>query len=99
MLYIDITPDMFAVNHYRDALLFGAPTTSGATKNPALTTEEAWSLDKKVDDGKPGYGNVTVFENTSTNTPGCATTDIADTAMYNTALSGLKCSLVFNTEF
>ena len=43
---------------YGNVLTFGA---QGATENPtnaALTPEEAWNIDTKLDDGRPAYGKV-----------------------------------------
>lgn len=43
---------------YKNALLFGKPTTTGTTSSKILSPEEAWGIDTKIDDGKPGSGNV-----------------------------------------
>jgi len=33
-------------------------SSTGAPNQPVLTPPEAWSIDKKVDDGRPAYGKV-----------------------------------------
>jgi prepilin-type N-terminal cleavage/methylation domain-containing protein len=56
--------------------------------NAAFSAQEAWKLDQKIDDGKPGTGNVMVSKPNYTeeygNTPDgmCATTDDEATAEY-----------------
>lgn len=72
-----------------------------------ISPEEAWSLDKKLDDGKPGLGNVKVLlENDSNNRPAwCADTDDyadADTAEYNLDPADTvspTCALFFSNAF
>ena len=66
---------------------------------PTFTTAEAKRMDQKVDDGKPGTGNVTTF---TTNAPfggSCATTALSATANYDLTQSGPQCSLIFNGKF
>lgn len=41
---------------YGNALLIGAFTPSWETAGKLFTPEEAWSIDMKLDDGKPGQG-------------------------------------------
>ncbi|MCH2547847.1 MAG: prepilin-type N-terminal cleavage/methylation domain-containing protein [Alphaproteobacteria bacterium] len=44
---------------YGHTLLFGAPHTGNALPiNPTMTPRQAWSLDKKIDDGKPAQGTI-----------------------------------------
>lgn len=57
---------------------FGFTNPSGYPLKP----EEAWNIDIKLDDGKPAIGRIFTFKNTSTWTPGCATTDVVSTAEY-----------------
>jgi len=45
--------------NYGNQLGFAAVNSStGAPNQPVLTPPEAWSIDKKVDDGRPAYGKV-----------------------------------------
>jgi prepilin-type N-terminal cleavage/methylation domain-containing protein len=55
--------------------------------------EEVWNIDTKLDDGKPGYGAVTVFK--ASVRPNCATTDSADTAEYDLGYQSASCDLFF----
>lgn len=43
---------------YGGYLSIGASYPSFPPINPLLSPEEAWSIDKKIDDGKPAYGRV-----------------------------------------
>ncbi len=43
---------------YNRGFLFGAANAAGHPSGPVLTSEEAWNIDTKVDDGRPGYGKV-----------------------------------------
>ncbi len=75
------------VNHwpmpYRNIFTFGtAPASATHTAHAAFLPEEAWNLDTKLDDGRPGYGRVWNFKNTSTATPGCVDSDTQATASY-----------------
>jgi hypothetical protein len=50
-----------------------------------FSPEEAWNIDTKMDDGKPGTGKVRApgQHYHSTGTLGCTTTSNASTALYN----------------
>jgi len=60
-----------------------------------LTPEEAWGVDLKLDDGKPGLGQVFTHKKTSTSFPDCATSDTAATAEYDVATKTKLCVLDF----
>jgi len=62
-----------------------------------LSPEEALAMDQKLDDSRPGSGNIFTF--TSASTPNCTTTDDPLTAVYNTAQTGNNCSLRFKAGF
>ena len=38
--------------------IIGARQTASHTGNPLFKPEEVWMIDKKIDDGRPGYGKV-----------------------------------------
>ena len=59
-----------------------------------LTPEEAWNIDKKIDDGKPGTGTAYTNRPGWTAMPNCATNDDAATAEYNLSYSSNACSLL-----
>ena len=59
-----------------------------------LTATEAYSIDTKIDDGKPAYGTVLGAQQSwpSAGTPlNCTTSDVPATAAYNLGLSGTNC--------
>lgn len=61
-----------------------------------LKAEEAWNIDIKLDDGKPGYGSAR--SNPNTQAPDCTTTDDAATSLYDLTktMKGCKLSLKAN---
>tara|TARA_R110000737_G_scaffold333449_1_gene351122 strand:- start:1533 stop:1823 length:291 start_codon:yes stop_codon:yes gene_type:complete len=46
----------------------------------SITGEEGWSIDKKVDDGRPGTGKVRTYNNT--HRPYCADSNDPEEAQY-----------------
>ena len=94
--YIDPTnPDYFSSLHYTDTLLYGGQTADEGCKAPVITAEEAWSLDQKVDDGKPGMGRIQAPVNGTLVAPICTTTAVPSSAAYAITTSGTICSLAF----
>lgn len=84
---------------YNDVVEFGLEDGSFSTYLPALSTEEAWNIDTKIDDGKPGSGSLWAMQWND-----C--TDAADeseaeriAAEYALSTTGLECSLVFMKGF
>lgn len=79
---------------FGNALFFGTPA-SASTWNyaPALKPEEAWNIDTKIDDGKPGIGKVTSYVSTSCSGTASATTFTTDYALNNNTI---QCTLVFS---
>lgn len=77
---------------FGNTLFLGVPG-SPSTWNyaPALKPEEAWNIDTKMDDGKPGAGKVTsyVSANCSTSSP----TDYS--ADYALTVNSQQCILIF----
>lgn len=84
--------------YYNNIIMFGSKAAASYTHSPILSTEDAFSIDSKMDDGRPANGNVHTFKNTSPITPGCATSDVS-TAAYNIAATGRLCNLIFFTGF
>lgn len=64
--------------------------TGDEGSEPGLTPEEAWNLDTKFDDGKPGFGSIHAMM--SNLNPGCLTADATD-AEYALDYSSVACSL------
>jgi len=72
---------------------FGQTTTTSVTQGSALSTEEAWSVDTKLDDGKPAYGWVGSLN--LTGNASCASSDTDASATYQLTRTGLSCQLLF----
>lgn len=61
--------------------------------NTALTPVEMQGFDRKLDDGRPGYGIVQALTPTANN--GCASTNDRNTAIYNTTDADLLCAVLY----
>jgi prepilin-type N-terminal cleavage/methylation domain-containing protein len=88
----------FYAGDYGNYLIFGADGgTSNTTNNPALKPEEAWNIDTKIDDGKPGAGKIiarywndacaTASSNTDYDSP------------YKLTDDSIQCALFFRNAF
>ena len=62
-----------------------------------MTPQEAQSIDDKIDDGRPGIGKIRTYNQTLQ--PNCATTNVATTAMYNSAYEEMACGLILVNAF
>lgn len=63
-----------------------------------LKPEEAWNIDSKMDDGRPGLGKVRSWKRGGGYNPVCATTATAFDAQYDLALNAVACTLLFVTS-
>jgi len=72
---------------------FGAQ--ANYTNRAAITPSEAWNIDTKTDDGKPGTGAVRSPSINHAMTPDCATTADPATAEYKLSLDSVECFMVF----
>lgn len=91
----DFTAVYFLLDR-RNTLQFGGPSTS-LHVTPVLKPEEAWNIDTKMDDGRPGIGSVeSNFPATCTNASG--NTDAAN-ANYALTLTAVGCTLLFKNPF
>jgi prepilin-type N-terminal cleavage/methylation domain-containing protein len=86
-------PYYFAGN-YENAFYVGATITGSWTYAPMMKAEEAWNIDTKIDDGRPGLGRVKTWHNTFH--PNCASTDVPATAVYQLANTNVGCSFIIN---
>ncbi len=75
-----------------------APWGPDDLEGPTLTTQEAYALDMKMDDGLPLTGTVTTFHPSSGYNVNCATTDNAATSQYNISFSGIACNFFIQTH-
>lgn len=83
--------------------LSGDPTGGGASRllNFLVAPEDAWNIDTKLDDGKPGTGRLIVSRRSycDTGSGGTNTEAARLAAEYRLTLSGANCSLLFTKAF
>jgi len=85
-------------DQYGHLLVLGAPSTNSYTSGAAMAPIEAFTLDSKMDDGKPGRGIIRAFR-TSLLT-NCTLTDTTqDAQAYNSAYKPDACALAVLTGF
>lgn len=82
----------FFAGDYNSVITFGAKAASNWTETAALTPSEAYSMDKKADDGFPGRGSIRPIYASRT---ACNTTTASDTSIYATSSTGVGCTLLF----
>jgi prepilin-type N-terminal cleavage/methylation domain-containing protein len=75
---------------------FGAIENTWGNVTPVLTTEEAWNIDKKIDDGRPQKGNVWAG-NWSQCTNSASSADV--NGSYQLSTTGTVCGLMFNNNY
>jgi hypothetical protein len=79
-------------------LLFFARFAGPTCDADLLTPVEVHVVDQKMDDGKPGTGNLRTWPNTTCSAP-CATTNVAATALYSTSDEAHSCVLLLPEAF
>ena len=80
--------------NYGNAFDFGGASTNGAD-TAILKPEEAWIIDTKMDDGKPGTG-LLVIRHRTTCANSSSATDFAST--YNLTDDTKRCALIFTNQ-
>lgn len=76
-------------------ILFFGTAIANSTAGDALRPEEAWNIDTKMDDGRPGTGLVhTTASGNANGGTNCASTSVASTAIYLLNLTAAECSLI-----
>lgn len=79
--------------YYGNAWCFGDSANGASyTSQGAITPEEAFNVDTKLDDGKPTLGKIVAWKNAVT--PGCVTNDTA-TADWVYTTKTKACALIF----
>ena len=78
--------------------VFGGSSTTGSADQALLKPEDAWNIDTKMDDGKPGTGGIIPrdavgFGNTGSCTTSASKTDY--TGSYNLSVTSAACALIF----
>ena len=77
-----------------NSMIVGSEGDNAYADGPLLRPEEAWNVDTKLDDGRPGTGRVLALNATACTNAAGATSRNAD---YRLADSGLLCSLAMQT--
>ena len=80
-------------------ITIGGYNSGAAPQNPVMKPEEAWNIDSKIDDGKPGLGRVRSFRAGGIYNPSCATSSTASAADYTLTSSAIGCSLMMEGGF
>lgn len=91
-------PSFFSAD-YGNAMFFGAPHETYFTTQSVLTPDDAYSIDVKIDDGKPAYGQVIEYIDSSGTNGACMTSTTALTAGYDFTKKSSICTLIFITGF
>ena len=78
---------------YYNTYVYGGRLAGGIYEAVALKPEEAWNLDTKMDDGKPGTGIVRVFEGNTNCHDATPSTTVAIAGTANYRLSYTSASL------
>ncbi len=73
---------------YGNILVFGEEATGSYIFNPALRPEDAYNLDRKMDDGSPGTGNVVTYKD-----------DCVSGDAYALSNQAKDCILLFRTGY
>ena len=73
-------------------LMFGAVNGNKLTRAAAITPNEAWQVDKKIDDALPAFGRVVTLKPVYLSN--CATTAVDATAQYKLTDTSKACSLM-----
>lgn len=74
-------------------LEFGGNTSANSYLiDPMLKAEEAWNIDSKTDDGLPGTGKITTFNNSYY--AYCASSNVAASATYRLDRTEVSCTML-----
>lgn len=86
---------------YGNTLQFGTNNGNARPNGAVLTTEEAWNIDTKMDDGKPAYGSIIARYWNNLCGKADDNSHAADdyNASYNLTLTGTQCALYFRNAF
>lgn len=84
--------------NHGNVFIFGNVEPTDITEIPALRPEEAWNIDTKLDDGKPGTGSLLIYRNlTNCHTSNDGTNPSGSD--YQLSSSDIECFLFFSNAF
>jgi hypothetical protein len=84
--------------NFGNTLIIANTSSHSTSSYPALTPTEAYNIDKKIDDGTAGLGEVVTREFNGVNCNSVAASNsvaIAESAIYNLAYKDIACQLQF----
>lgn len=87
----------YYAGEYGHTFIFGSAGGTGVNDVAILRPREAENIDKKIDDGKPAYGNVRTWANTYRT--GCSGSDTPSVAAYEVTRTDIQCSVLFLNAF
>jgi len=94
-----IISSIFYQFNYGNTFEFGRPISNNTAYAVSISPEEAWNIDTKIDDGRPGTGKVmaTQFSSCTTSTDNSDAQRLA--GEYALSETGNKCSFIFPFAF
>ncbi|MDX2072833.1 MAG: hypothetical protein SFX19_00530 [Alphaproteobacteria bacterium] len=99
--YYSGDPYSFAFDYQR-YYRYGSKATNSLTHAVLLTPHDAWNVDSKIDDGKPGDGRVIAFNwDFCTNAPSNGDPVVSDrvNSIYLVTATNILCALAFTRPF
>jgi prepilin-type N-terminal cleavage/methylation domain-containing protein len=84
---------------FQNYLMFGTVMPNSNAYGAILKPEEAWNIDTKLDDGRPGFGKIIARNwNNACATGGASASDLAN-SVYYLSNSSIQCALLFARAF
>ena len=99
LFYWAETPDADFFNANKGNMIMFGRSDGTIPVRSIMSSEDAWEIDLKTDDGRPGFGKVITTTPASAWGEACATTSVAATANYDIANANRICHLVFVTGY
>ncbi len=91
---VDPSNSWFWSGPANNVMTFGQLNGSGPTENPIMTPEEAYNIDSKIDDGRPGLGSIQTYRQNGL-WVNCVTSNAQTTTTYNISYSNWACQLTY----
>jgi prepilin-type N-terminal cleavage/methylation domain-containing protein len=95
---ITASPYAFAANYGHVMALGTELGANSGNGGPIFSPQEAWGIDKKMDDGKPAHGKIKSTLASNPLTPDCTTSDTAS-AEYNLTRSDILCVFSYSNVY
>ena len=74
--------------------MLGGETVNSHPTGVIFTPEEAWNMDQKIDDGKPGFGKMMIANWDTCTTGGANQADLAN-MQYDLTTTSIECMPIF----